>query len=227
MRCFFVVLSFLLCCYSHADKVTSSYKEGEKFASTHQKQSVDILKSLNLSDIPGYQPNLSQEKYYGGVTQKHTRIDMDAQSAMQSNDMGKNVVEGFNQRPSYRINPNSESMQKLNQIAEHGDEIIHGQNTNQTTCSLKPQQCHYTWQEKTCLSTKETGVVRCAKHLRLDVLPYQTQTYSLYLRHKRVNRNPYKIVVDLNQTDSCKQGNTTCYTLYQGSQVASLAVFFV
>lgn len=225
MRCFLVMLGCLLCYYSHANNVTSSYKEGEQFASTHQKQSVDLLKSLNLADIPGYQPNLPQETYYGGVTQKHIRIEADAQSAMQSNEIGKNVVDGFNQRPSYRINPNSETMQKLNQIAEHGDEIIHGQNTNQTTCSLKPQQCHYTWQEKTCLSTKESGEIHCAKHLRLDVVPYKTETYSLYLRHLSVNKSPYKIMVDLNQTDSCKQGNSTCYTVYQGSQVASPVAF--
>ncbi|HGD2626299.1 TPA: type-F conjugative transfer system mating-pair stabilization protein TraN [Legionella pneumophila] len=225
MRGFFVFLCFLLSGYSHANEVSSSYKDGEQFASIHQKQSVDLLKSLNLADIPGYQPNLPQEQYYGGVTQTHTQIETDAQSAMQSNEMGKNVADGFNQRPSYRINPNSESMQKLNHIAESGDEIIHGRNTEKTTCSLKPQQCHYTWQEKTCLSTKETGVLRCAKHLRLDVVPYRTETYNLYLRTNRFNRSPYKIVVDLNQTDSCKQGSSDCYTLYQGAQVASPIVF--
>ncbi|CZP45055.1 type-F conjugative transfer system mating-pair stabilization protein TraN [Legionella pneumophila] len=225
MRGFIGFLCFLLSCCSHANELSSSYKEGEQFASIHQKQSVDLLKSLNLADIPGYQPNLPQEQYYGGVTQKHTQIETDAQSAMQSNEMGKNVADGFNERPFYRINPNSESMQKLNQIAESGDEIIHGRNTEKTTCSLKPQQCHYTWQEKTCLSTKEIGVLRCAKHLRLDVVPYKTETYSLYLRHNRFNRSPYKIVMDLNQPDSCKQGNANCYTLYQGSQIASPIVF--
>ncbi|HIF0232783.1 TPA: type-F conjugative transfer system mating-pair stabilization protein TraN [Legionella pneumophila] len=226
MRCFFVFIGLLLCGFSHAKGMTPSYKEGEQFASAHQQHSVDLLKSLNLSEIPGYQPNVLQEKYYGGVTQKHTRMEADAQSAMQSDEMGKNVVEGFNQRPAYQINKNSESMQKLNQIAEHGDDIMREQNTEKTTCSLTPQQCHYTWQEKTCLSTKESGVLRCAKHYRVDVVPYKTETYSLYLRHRNPrNKNPYKTVVDLNQTNTCKQGSSSCYTLYDGAQVASPVAF--
>lgn len=225
MRCFLVFMNMLLSLCGHASIMTPSYKDGEQFSATHQKQSVDILRSLNVHDIPGYQANLSQEKYYGGVTQKSTRMESDAQVAMSNTEVGKGIVEGFNQRPSYRINPNSESMQKLNQIAEHGDEIMRGQNTEKTTCAFKPQQCHYTWQEKTCLSTKGTGVLRCAKHLRLEVVPYKTETFSLYLRHRAMNHNPYKISVDLNQTNTCKQGNSTCYTLYQGDQVASTVDF--
>lgn len=225
MRCLLGLMMMALSVCSHAENVHQSYKDGEQFASAHQQHSVDILKSLNVRDIPGYQANVPQEQYYGGVTQKNTRLESDAQSEMLTNKMGKEVVEGFNQRPSYRINPNSESMQKLHRIAEQGDAIMRGQNTGTTTCTLKPQQCNYTWQEKTCLSTKETGALRCAKHLRLDVIPYKTETYRLYLRHKRMSHRPYKVLVNLNQTDTCTQGKSTCYTLYQGSQVASPIVF--
>lgn len=225
MKCILGLIVMILFAQSHAKNVNQSYKDGEQFASTHQQYSVDLLKSLNVYDIPGYQANLPQEHYYGGVTQKHTHLESDAQSEMLTNTMGKEVVEGFSQRPSYRINPNSESMQKLDQIAEHGDAIMRGENTEKTTCTLKPQECQYTWQEKTCLSSKETGILHCAKHLRLEVVPYKTENYSLYLRHRGRKYSTYTISIDLNQMDTCTQGQSTCYTLYQGSQVASAIVF--
>ena len=134
---------------------------------------------------------MPQEHYYSGVTQENTGLEADSQTAVVHNESGKAVSESFNHRPLYQVNPASESMQKLNQIAENGDAIMHGQNTDKTTCSLKPKECQYSWQEKTCLSSKVLGVLHCARHLRLDVSPYKTESYSLYMKISSLKRSPW------------------------------------
>jgi hypothetical protein len=150
-RLFFILL--ILCSQVFALDLNQAYQEGANTGTSHANQSIDLLKALDLSKFPGYQANLPQEHYYRGVTQASTGLEADSKTSVAQNDAGKSVGESFNYRPLYRVNPASESMQKLNQIAEHGDEIMHGQNTDKTTCSLKPKECHYSWQEKTCLSS--------------------------------------------------------------------------
>ncbi|HAU2523854.1 TPA: type-F conjugative transfer system mating-pair stabilization protein TraN [Legionella pneumophila] len=211
----FVLVFLILCSQVFALDLNQAYQEGVQTGTSHTNQSIDLLKALDLSQFPGYQANLPQEHYYSGVTQASTGLEADSQTAVAQNDAGKAVGESFNHRPLYQVNPASESMQKLNQIAENGDAIMHGQNTDKTTCSLKPKECHYSWQEKTCLSSKVLGVLHCARHLRLDVSPYKTESYSLYLRKGGMRNTPFKVSVNLAQADTCQQGKTPCYTIYK------------
>lgn len=206
---------FLMTCFwVHASDLNQAYREGSEAGASQANQSINLLKNLDLTQFPGYQASVSQENYYGGITQKSTRLEADSQAAAEATDAGKAVNDAFNQRPYFQVNPASESMQKLNQIAENGDAIMHGKNTEQTTCSLKPKECHYSWQQKTCLSSKGLGTLHCAKHLRLDVSSYKTESYSLYLQ-RGVASNSFKIAVNLGQADTCAQGSTPCYTMYK------------
>ena len=223
MKGFFFIF-LLLCSPVHAFDLKQAYKDGAQTGTSHANQPIDVLKTLDLSQFPGYQANLPQEHYYNGVTQTSTGLEADSQTAVAQNDAGKAVDESFNHRPFYKVNPASESMQKLNQIAENGDAIMRGQNTNTTTCSLKPKECHYSWQEKTCLSSKVLGTLHCARHLRLKLSPYKTDSYNLYLRQSIRSNSPFKVSVNLGQTDTCKQGKTPCYTIYKDSAKAPAIV---
>jgi conjugal transfer mating pair stabilization protein TraN len=215
-----IFISLILSQQVNALDLKQAYQEGAQTGTSHANQSVDLLKALDLNKFPGYQANLPQEHYYSGVTQGNTGLEADSQTVVTDNESGKAVTESFNLRPVYQVNPASESMQKLNQIEENGDAIIRGQNTDKTTCSLKPKECHYTWQEKTCLTSKKLGTLHCAKNLRLEVSPYKTDSYTLSLRKNGRSTKPFKISVNLAQTDTCQQGKNPCYTIYKDQVTA-------
>ena len=61
------------------------------------------------------------------------------------------------------------------------------------------------------------GILHCARRLRLDVSPYKTESYSLYLRKGSMRNAPFKVSVNLGQTDTCQQGKAPCYTIYKNS----------
>ncbi|MFA6302184.1 MAG: type-F conjugative transfer system mating-pair stabilization protein TraN [Legionella sp.] len=210
-RCIYILL--LLSSQVNALDLKQAYQEGSQTGTSHANQSIDLLKALDLNQFPGYQANMPQEHYYSGVAQENTGLEAGSQTAVVSNESGKAVSDSFNQRPLYQINPATESMQKLNQIAENGDAIMRGQNTDKTTCSLKPKECQYSWQEKSCLSSKVLGTLHCAKNLRLEVAPYKSESYSLYLKISGLKRSPWKVTVNLDQTDTCKQNKNPCYTI--------------
>ena len=170
------LILLMACFWTYASDLKQAYQEGTALGASQNNQSIDLLKTLDLAQFPGYQPNLSQENYYGGVTQESTRLKTDSQAAVEQSDVGKTVNDTFNQRPYYRVNPASESMQKLNQIAENGDAIMHGKNTEQTTCALRPKECHYSWQQKTCLSGKRVVNQPCVKQLNSDACSSQEQS---------------------------------------------------
>jgi len=202
-----------------ASDLNQAYQEGNQVANGHANQSVDLLKSLDVAQFPGFEPNLPQEQYYQGVTQQGTQLESDAQKVQSTNEASVAVKESFNQLPYYQINTNSENMQRLNQIAEHGDDIMRGNTTDKTTCSLKPQQCQYLWQEKTCLTSKNSGPLSCSQKLNINLVPYKTESYNLYLRGNLMNR-PYSIRVNLPKTNTCKQGVSPCYTIYKDAKEA-------
>ncbi|WP_131775009.1 conjugal transfer protein TraN [Legionella anisa] len=152
---------FLLCSAAHASEVMTTYKEGEQIGSQQAHQPVDVLKSLDVRQFPGFQPNLPQEHYYQGVDHPDTQLNTDAKRIQKTNETAVAVQDSANQLPYYQINPHSETMTRLHQIADHGDEIMHGKNTSQTKCSLKPKECLYQWQERTCITDKKSN--SCAK----------------------------------------------------------------
>ena len=201
-----------LCSSIAAHELSPAYREGSEVGKAHANQSIDVLKALDLTEFPGYQGSLSQENYYGGVTQESTRLEADSQQASQNSEAGKSVMESFNHRPLYKVNPASESMQKLNQIAENADAIMHGQTTDKTTCTLKPKECHYAWEEKTCVSGKILGKLHCARHLRIDVSPYKTENYNLEIRQSG-NKRPFRVTVNLAVPNTCKSSSQSCYTM--------------
>lgn len=209
-------LCLIACVSVHADDLREAYREGSEVGRSHANQPTEALKSIDLTQFPGYQSHVAEENYYGGVTQRNTRLEADSTSASMNSEAGKAVNESFNQRPLYQVNQATASMQKLNQIADNADAIMHGQNTDKTTCSLKPQTCQYTWKEKQCFSSKNLGARQCARHLRMDVSPYKTESYSLFLNQGR-KTSPYKIGVNLSETDRCKQGRMPCYTISKNS----------
>jgi hypothetical protein len=149
-----IILLFLMLPPVYASEVMNAYQEGEKLGSKQANQSVDVLKSLDVHQFPGFQSNLPQERYYQGVDHSDTKLKSDAQRIQKTNEASRAVQDSVNQLPFYQINPNSQTMTRLHQIADHGDEIMHGKNTSRIKCSLKPQQCQYSWQEKTCTTSK-------------------------------------------------------------------------
>ncbi|KTC73157.1 type-F conjugative transfer system mating-pair stabilization protein TraN [Legionella bozemanae] len=211
----FIFIFLILSSQINALDLKQAYQEGAQTGKNHANQSIDLLKALDLNQFPGYQANLSQEHYYSGVTQENTGLETDSQKGVMDNESGKAVHEGFNHRPLQQVNPASNTMQKLNQIAENGDAIIRGQNTDKTTCSLKPKECHYSWQEKTCLTSKGLGALHCARNLRLEVSAYKTESYTLYLRKNGKRTKPFQVLVNLTQGDTCQQGKNPCYTIYK------------
>lgn len=151
-RVYFLIICW--CATLEAADLNRAYQEGTQTASQHANQSIDLLQSLNLAQFPGYQPQVAQEHYYQGVTQKGTSLESDAQKP---NELNQAVQQSFNQMPLYQINTQSHRMQQLNEIAEHGQEIIQGKNTTRTTCSLQPKQCQYSWQRKNLSYWKAAG----------------------------------------------------------------------
>ncbi|HBD7398690.1 TPA: type-F conjugative transfer system mating-pair stabilization protein TraN [Legionella pneumophila] len=210
-----IFIFLILSSQVNALDLKKAYQEGAQTGKSHANQSIDLLKGLDLNKFPGYQENLPQEHYYSGVTQENTGLEADSQRVVVDNESGKAVSDSFNHRSLYQVNPASESMQKLNQIAENGDAIIRGQNTDKITCSLKPKECHYSWQEKKCLMGKALGKLHCARNLRLELSPYKIENYTLYLRKKGKSTKPFKISVNFVQTDTCQQGRNPCYTIYK------------
>ena len=222
MKKWLLILSVMLSFEVFSDELQHAYQEGTALAKNHANQSTELLKALDVSQFPGYVDNTPQQNYYTGVTQGATRLDADSQAASQT-DVSLAVRESFNTRPLYKINPESASMQKLHQIAENGDDIMHGKSGNKTSCSLKPQTCQSSWQEKTCLASKGLGKLRCARNLRIDVSPYKTESYNLHLQAGR-QRNPVAFQVNLAETNTCLQGKVPCYTIYKDSLPAPAIV---
>lgn len=221
MKKCFVWFCLISSTFVHASNLSQAYQEGNEVGKRHANQPTDILKSFDLNQVPGYQSHVPEENYYGGVSQQSTRLEADSGNLSATNEAGLAVNDSFNHRPFYQVNPASESMQKLNQIADNADAIMHGQNTEKTTCSLKPKQCQYTWKEEKCLSYKNLGALHCARHLRIDVSPYKTESYSLFLNQGRKTR-PYKISVKLAEANTCQPGRFPCYTITKGGQPAQL-----
>ncbi|ARM32537.1 type-F conjugative transfer system mating-pair stabilization protein TraN [Legionella longbeachae] len=199
-----------------AADLNKAYQEGSQTATSHANQSTELLKSLNLSEFPGYESHVPQENYYQGVTQQGTRLEADAQKP---NELNQEVQQSFNQLPYYQMNMQTARMQQLNQIAEHGDEIMQGKDTQQTKCSLQPKQCQYSWQEKTCRVGKQLGTLSCIQQLHIDLLHHKTEQYTLYLRATK-HQLSYKMQVNWSQPNTCKQGIIPCYILYKDGKEA-------
>lgn len=214
-RCLCCLL-FILSIPSHANELTPAYQEGSAIGNQHANQPIEALKVLNLNELPGYQPNVSQETYYGGVTQEHTKLEADSQSLVEQSEAGRAIHDSFHKRPYFQVNPNTQSMQKLNEIAENGDAIMHGQGTSTVSCSLKPKECHYSWQEKTCLATQKPVKANCMRELHVDIHPYKTESYSLFLYRGSKNA-PFNVVVNLKETNTCNRG-TPCYAINKDSK---------
>ena len=107
-----------------ASDLNKVYQEGSQTATQHANQSIELLKSLNLDKFPGYQPHVSQEDYYQGVTQNGTALEADAQKP---DELNQAVQDSINQLPHYQIDSQSENMQRLHRIVEHGNEIMSGE----------------------------------------------------------------------------------------------------
>ena len=212
----------MFCACIQASELNQAYQEGSDFGKSVAQQPTELLKTFDLTQIPGFARDLPQENYYGGVTQENNHLAADSQSAAAASEVSKAINESFNARPLYKINPASPEMQKLNQIADNGEAIMHGLSTDKTTCSLNPKKCQYAWQEKTCVAHKGLGHLRCARQLRVDISEYATDSFILYLIQGSVK--PYNISINLTQSDTCKQKNNPCYWLTQGGAVASPSV---
>lgn len=221
MKRVFILLWLCAFCAA-AEDLNQAYQDGKATANAHAHDPIALLKALDVTQLPGYEANIPQKNYYNGVTQKGTALEAEAESAMSHNEAGAAIAHGFTHRSDETINPDSETFKRLDAIAENGDAIMHGQNTQKTTCSLKPKTCEYSWQEKTCLASKKPSTVSCTRRLHIDLVSYKTESYSLYLR--RGNRNkPYKMSVDLAKPDTCKQ-TQACYTIYKDAVPAEAIV---
>lgn len=207
------IVLFILLTYASAwaTSLNQAYQEGSQTANAHANQSIDILRSLNLSQFPGYEAYVPQERYYQGVTQQGTSMQSDA---AKSNELNQAVQQSFNQLPYYQVNSQTARMQQLHEIAEHGDEIMQGKDTQQTKCSLKPKQCQYSWQEKICYSGKQLGRISCMQQLHIDLLPNQTESYTLFIRSSKQRRS-YSIQINWAVPNTCKFGKVPCYILYK------------
>jgi conjugal transfer mating pair stabilization protein TraN len=117
-----VLYFILLCsCNAFASDLNKAYEEGNHVAKSHYNQSIDLLKTLDVSKFPGFEPNLSQENYYQGTTQTGNPLEADAQKPTNFNEA---IKESFNQRPSQKIDNQSEDMKRIHQIS---DEMVQGQ----------------------------------------------------------------------------------------------------
>lgn len=206
-------LTLLLTGTLQAADLTEAYQEGSQLGTHNAHQAIDTLKSLDISQFPGYEANIAEEKYYKGVTQTNTTLESDAQQAVSNSDGGQAVGKSFNSRPFFEINSTSESMQRLNDIAEHGEEIMRGEKTDKITCALKPQMCQYRWEEKTCSAAKSLGKVSCLRTLQIGVTVDKTRSFGITFYNKTGGLpNPYTLDIDLNQQNTCASGQGFCYT---------------
>lgn len=204
---------------AYASDLNSAYQEGTQVGAQNAQKPIDILSALDLKQIPGFEQNLPQEHYYSGVTQQQTGLEADADKAINTNDAGTSINNGFNDRPFFQINPNSESMQKLNQIADDADEIMHGRSSNQVTCALKPSECQYSWEKKTCSSGKSVGSQHCLKTLNVNLSTYKSEKYNLYVHSLTPRIFPWQVSIDLAQTNTCLPFVSPCYKITKDSVV--------
>lgn len=207
------ILFLVLCMCSfhmHAQDMNQIYQEGKNIASSHANDSIAILKALDITQLPGYTPTLPQENYYKGVTQKGTDMEASAMGAVNQNDMANAVTDSFNNRSDFKINTNSETFRRLDVIAANGDAIMNGQDTEQTKCVLKPEECIYSWEEKKCLAGKKSSTVSCNRTIEIDLIPWKTESYSLYIR--RLTKNARSVTVNLLNPDTCNN-SINCYTI--------------
>jgi conjugal transfer mating pair stabilization protein TraN len=158
--------------------------------------------------LPGYQANLPQQNYYQGIIQENTNLESDGKKALSEQESAKAVDESFRNRPYFQINSSSEAMQKLHTIADKSDAIMHGENTNTTTCSLKPKQCQYLWQEKTCITKKSDAINNCTTLIEQDC----EQKASVCLLSTTDHCEEYK------QTYLCPENKCTDNELVCGSE---------
>lgn len=208
-----IFFTLLLTGTLHAADLKEAYQEGMQFGIQNAHQAIDSLKSLDISQFPGYEPNIPQETYYKGVAQSNSNLEADAQQAVSDNEAGNAVSTSFNSRPFFEINSTSESMQRLNDIAEHGDEIMRGEKTDKITCALKPQTCQYRWEKKTCFAAKGLGKISCLRTLHVGVNVEKTHSFSMTFYNKTVgNSTPYTLDIHLNESNTCASGQTHCYT---------------
>lgn len=216
-------MMFCICTFTaHAENMNQAYQEGKNIANSHASDSIGILKALDVTQLPGYMPTLSQEQYYKGVTPKGTDLESASRSATNQNDMANAVTHSFNNRPDFKINTNSESFRRLDTIAENGDAIMHGQDTEKTKCTLKPKTCTYAWQEQKCLTGKKLASVSCTRKLEIELIPLKTESLSMYVRKYTNSSQPMQI--NLLKPDTCKT-SINCYTLLKdGAPVEPLVI---
>lgn len=223
MKLWLAIICLLFSLKAVSGELQQAYEEGALLANNHANQSIDVLKGLDTSQFPGLDGNTPQQNYYGGVTQNSTSLEADSATAARNTDVGHAVHDSFNNRPFYKVNPESPSMQKLHQIADASEDIMHGQSTDKTTCTLKPETCQYVWQEKTCLASKGLGVLRCARHLRIDVSSYKTESYNVYML-LGFQSSDFSFELNLHDTDTCLPGKMPCYTVLKDSLPAPAIV---
>lgn len=145
---------FLLINAAYAADLNPAYQAGKETGNAHVSTPSNILKGLNLADLPGYQANIPQENYWQGITQKESTLKTDAEKIFPKEQAAQSVAESFNNRPYFHANPHSENMQKLQDITDNADAVLHGKSSEKTTCTYKPQQCTQQWTEKACIENR-------------------------------------------------------------------------
>ena len=195
--------------------LSDAYQEGSQFAGQNKNLS-QSLNSINLADIPGYQENIPESNYYENEHREEA-LKKASRDALNT-DAATAVQESFDKSPYYQLNPKSEDIKKLNDIADGGEDLIKGQSTVNVNCTLKPKKCEQVFETKTCLISKASSLT-CTKTLKLEQSHYKTENYQLFL-HNPTNANEYDIAIDLNKPVTCGTGAFPCYRLSQNGHIA-------
>ncbi|MCR9192614.1 MAG: type-F conjugative transfer system mating-pair stabilization protein TraN [Gammaproteobacteria bacterium] len=211
-RWFFI---FLMMSFNANAVLSDAYQEGSQFAQMNKNLS-ENLSSINLADIPGYQENIPESNFYENehreeIIKKASRdaLNTDAATALQ---------ESFDKSPYYQLNPKSEDIKKINDIAEGGEDLIKGQSTANVNCTLKPKKCEQVFETKACLISKALSF-SCTKILKLEQSHYKTESYQLFVQNI-ASLDEYDITIDLNKPETCGGRSFPCYHLSQNGRIA-------
>lgn len=181
------------------------FKEGLNSGNSHLKEPHNTAKR-QFSDpkqtFEKYNPNPEQQKYFKGDTQTSTNMAQDAAAHFRENEAGSAAYKSFLERPDFKINTNSQEMQRPILIANDANNIAHGISDQYIDCT-KTKSCETTYSKFTCTEDagrhKNTKTATCTKDLNVYVTPPPIfdQTATIKIGTHKDKGPPPTITVDL------------------------------
>jgi conjugal transfer mating pair stabilization protein TraN len=151
---FFVILACWLCSPLAMANTTAdfnqAYQQGAQTGNGAAVGAENIVRNFSPErELPNYNPNPGETGHYTGTEQSFNNVSAEGARAAQQSESGKAIYKSFEERPLYRVDHQSQGMQRSTIISNNAANIAQGISNAFVDCK-KTQECRTTYTEHTC-----------------------------------------------------------------------------